>query len=350
MSTDTTSGLRVVMVAPPWGTIPPRAYGGIEEMVAGLIDGLDRRGHEVTLIGAGTATEAAAAFMSTYGHAPVERIGQSLPEVLHAARAWCLLAGLEADIVHDHSLAGPLTAAGRAQPTVVTCHGPTHGELGDYYRKLGEDISLVAISESQRKQAPDLNWAGTVHNALDAASFPYRDHKEDWVLWLGRFDACKGAHLAIDAARAAGRRIVLAGKLAEPSEHVCFEEQVKPKLGEDAVYVGEADAARKRELLAAARCLVFPVQWEEPFGMVVIEAMACGTPVVALGMGAVPEIVVDGRTGFVVQTVAELPGAIQAAGRLNPLACRRHVEQYFGVSAMAGAYEGVYRQVLAERG
>ncbi|MFI9591626.1 glycosyltransferase family 4 protein [Nonomuraea sp. NPDC052265] len=343
---DWEGALRIAMVAPPWEEVPPRAYGGIEQMLADLITGLSGRGHEVTLIGSGS-TGVPAKFLVTYPEAPSERIGESLPEVLHAAQAWRALEGMPADIVHDHSLAGPLTALGRATPTVVTCHGPAGGELGEVYRALGERVNLIAVSDAQRADAPDLNWVATVHNALDAASFPFREHKEDWVLWLGRFSHSKGPDLAIDAARAAGRRIVLAGKLTEPCERDYFEEHVRPRLGPGVSYVGEADAGRKRELLAAAHCMVFPIQWEEPFGMVVIEAMACGTPVVAIGRGAVPEIVVDGVTGFVLREAAELPAAIEAAGRLDPRACRDHVERHFGVGAMAAAYEAVYHRLLA---
>ncbi|WP_219507310.1 glycosyltransferase family 4 protein [Nonomuraea ceibae] len=339
----TAAGLRIVMVAPPWQEVPPKAYGGIEAMLADLITGLAGRGHDVTLIAAGRGG-VPARFLRTYREPPSARIGTVLPEVLHAACAQRMLSALEADVVHDHSLTGPLTAAARAIPTVVTCHTRSDGEYGEYYRALGSP--LVAISHAQRALAPDLNWAGTVHNALDTGSFPYRERKQEWVLWLGRFGDDKGAHLAIDAARAAGRRIVLAGKLTEEVERAYFDEHVRPRLGPDAVYVGEADAAHKRELLAAARCLVFPIQWEEPFGMVVIEAMACGTPVVALARGSVPELVVDRVTGFVLGSPEELPAAIEAAGSLDPGDCRRHVERAFGVGVMVDGYERVYRRIL----
>ncbi|MFC7648159.1 glycosyltransferase [Streptosporangium lutulentum] len=186
-----------------------------------------------------------------------------------------------------------------------------------------------------------------VYNAVDVSSFPFRGHKEDWVLWLGRFNEDKGAHLAIDAARAAGRRILLAGKLTEPVEHEYFERCVRPRLGPDAEYVGQADAARKRELLATARCLLFPILWEEPFGMVMIEAMACGTPVVALGRGSVPEVVVDGITGFIRNDPSELPEAIHAVGALDPRHSRAHVARCFDVEVMARGYEAIYRKVIA---
>ncbi|MGJ6962292.1 glycosyltransferase family 4 protein [Streptosporangium sp. G11] len=338
--------MRILIVAPPWYDVPPQGYGGIESMVAGLVAGLTRRGHDVTLIGAGPAGTSAC-FLSTYGRAPSERIGEPLPEVLHAARAYAMTSKLVVDVIHDHTLAGPLTAPAQAAPTVLTCHGEVVGEFGEYYRVLGATVSMVAISEAQRRIAPDLNWAGVVHNAVDVAVFPFRERKEDWVLWLGRFNEDKGAHLAIDAARAAGRRILLAGKLTEKAEHDYFDEHVKPRLGPDAEYVGEADTARKHELLGAARCLIFPILWEEPFGMVMIEAMACGTPVVALCRGAVPEVIVDGVTGFIRGAPAELPAAIEATGALDPNACRSRVERFFGVEVMARSYEAIYRRAIA---
>ncbi|HEU4425875.1 MAG TPA: glycosyltransferase family 4 protein, partial [Pilimelia sp.] len=305
------------MVAPPWFDIPPRAYGGIEAVVGDLTEVLVARGHTVTLIAAGR-NGTPARFLRTYDEPPSQRLGQPLPEVVHAAAVARLLADLEVDVVHDHSLAGPLTAAGRQTPTVATIHGPTNGDLADYYRHVGTAVSLVAISEAQRGQAPDLNWRATVHNGIDVASFPYQESKEDWVLFIGRFDPDKGPDLAIDAARAAGRSIVLAGKLNEPAEHAYFEQAIRPRLGPDATYVGEADATLKRELYAKATCLMFPVRWSEPFGMVMTEAMACGTPVVALRRGSVPEVVAHGTTGIICTAPDELPAAIDKAASLRP--------------------------------
>ncbi|MFF5212370.1 glycosyltransferase family 4 protein [Streptosporangium sp. NPDC000396] len=337
--------MRIVMIAPPWYDVPPLGYGGIESMLAELVVGLSRRGHDITLIGAGKPGTPAR-FLTTYDAPPSDRIGEAMPEVLHAAMAHRIVSRIDADIVHDHSLAGPLTAGARPVPTVVTCHGEVDGEFGDYYRMIDTMVTMVGISEAQRRLAPHLRWAGVVHNAVETASLPFREHKEDWVLWLGRFNEEKGTHLAIDVARAAGRRILLAGKLTEPMEHAYFEEQIRPRLGPGVEYVGEADATRKRELLSAARCLVFPILWEEPFGMVMIEAMACGTPVVALDRGAVPEVVVDGVTGFVRHHPDELPEAVEAVGTIDPYACRAHVARHFDVEVMTERYERVYRQVI----
>ncbi|GAB3906569.1 hypothetical protein GCM10027612_78100 [Microbispora bryophytorum subsp. camponoti] len=229
--------LHIAMVAPPWYDVPPRTYGGIEAVTAALVHGLRARGHRVTVIGAGREVD-----LRTYDEPPSARIGEPFPEVVHAAEAARLLRGLDVDVVHDHSLAGPLTAAGRLVPTVVTCHNDVSGELGDYYRSLGEDVSLVAISASQRAAAPGLNWVGRVHNAVDVAAWPFLERKDDWVLWLGRLSPDKGAHLAIEAARAAGRRILLVGRRAERAEHAYFRERVEPLLGPDAEYLGRPTA------------------------------------------------------------------------------------------------------------
>ncbi len=344
-----TRPLRIAMVAPPWFELPPQGYGGIEAVCAGLADALVARGHEVTVIGAGR-NGTRARFRRTYDTPPGARIGEPMPEVVHAAAAGRILAELDADIVHDHSLAGPLLARGRDVPTVVTVHGPVTGEAGDYYRQLGDSVQLIAISDAQRRTAPDLNWCATVHNAIDAEGFPFREEKEDWVLFLGRCAPDKGMHLGIDAARAAGRKIVLAAKCTEPAETAYFETEIKPRLGPDTEWLGEVGGEQKKDLLSRARCLLFPIQWEEPFGMVMIEAMACGTPVVALRRGSVPEVVTCGVTGMVCNDPAELADAINAADAIDPAACRNDVLTRFHPAAMAAGYEKAYRWALAHAG
>ncbi len=333
--------LRIAMVAPPWFELPPVGYGGIESVVADLVDALVARGHEVTLVGAGRNGTRAQRFVQVFPEPPSQRLGEAMPEVLHAAAAARAIEGLDVDLVHDHCCAGPLLARGRRTPTVVTAHGPVTGEVGDYYRYLGDSIELVAISDAQRRLNPDLNWVGRVHNAIDVGTFPYREDKDDYVLFLGRFNPDKGAHLAIDAARRAGRRIVLAGKLNEAAEKAYFEAEIRPRLGRDAEYVGEADATTKRELFSGARCLVFPIQWEEPFGMVMVEALACGTPVAAIGRGSVPEVLEHGVSGIVVPDASSFPGALERATELAPEACRRRAEEKFDLPVMAAGYERV---------
>ena len=232
---------------------------------------------------------------------------------------------------------------------MVTAHGPVNGDLRQLYQALGEDIHLVAISERQRELARELNWVGMVHNAVRADTFPYQPDKGDYALFLGRFHPDKAPHLALRAAHEVGLRMILAGKCAEPAEQAYFEREVRPLLTERDHVFGVADAAAKRGLLAGAQCLLFPIQWEEPFGMVMIEAMACGTPVVALRGGAVPEIVVDEVTGFVRDDPAELPKALRRLDSIDPAACRQHVLDHFDISALAEQYEAAYHEVLRQR-
>lgn len=337
--------MHIAMVAPPYFDLPPAGYGGIEVVVADLVDSLVARGHKVTLIGAGKHATKAQNFITTYDVGPADRLGEPMPEMVHAAKVASILDTLDVDVIHDHTMAGPLMARGRLTPTVVTAHGPVTGDPGEYYRALGDTVKLIAISRAQRAHAPDLPWVATVHNAIRADTFPYRAHKENFALFLGRFHPEKAPHLAIDAARAAGLPIVLAGKCTEPVERAYFAREIEPRLGKDVTIFGVADAASKRRLLSQAAVMLFPICWEEPFGLVVIEAMACGTPVVAIGRGAVPELIVHGETGIIVDDPAGLPAGIALARDLDPAACRKHVETSFAVHVMAQGYEAVYRKV-----
>jgi glycosyltransferase involved in cell wall biosynthesis len=347
ISRRSADSLHVAVVAPPWFRVPPSGYGGVESVCGDLVDGLVAAGHAVTLIGAGERGTRATRYVSTYDDPPSRRLGEPLPEVLHAARAAEVIEGLDVDLVHDHTLAGPLLARGRRVPTVVTVHGPVTGEPGRYYRALGGTVDLVAISRNQRRSAPDLPWRATVYNAVDVESFPYRGRKDDFLLFLGRLHPDKAAHLAIDTARRAGLPIVVAGKCSEPVETDYVRTQIQPRIGPDVTIFGCADAAQKRDLLSRAAALVFPIQWEEPFGMVMIEAMACGTPVVTLRRGAAPEVVVDGVTGVVCDEPDELADGVQAARGLDPTACREHVRRTFSIATMVAGYVAAYRAAVA---
>ncbi|MEU8076530.1 glycosyltransferase family 4 protein [Catellatospora citrea] len=353
--TDNTVPLKIAMIAPPYFDVPPAAYGGIEAVLADLSNALVELGHQVTVVGAGRdGTQAR--FWQVWERAVPERLGEPGPEIIYATLTrrvvQKLAAAGEVDVVHDHTFAGPLNAPAydaMGLPTVATVHGPVDSELRGYYRNLDRDLSLVAISARQRSLAPELKWIGTVHNGLRPADWPFQREKKDYALFLGRFNADKGAHTAVLAAHEAGLPLILAGKCAEPAEKRYYAEQVEPLLGPNDQMIGIADATLKRELLANARCLLFPVQWEEPFGMVMIEAMVCGTPVVALRAGAVPEVVRHGVTGLVCSRQSDLPAALQAAAVLDPVQCREHVVRSFSAQRMAAGYVRAYRAALAQR-
>jgi glycosyltransferase involved in cell wall biosynthesis len=341
---STLSKLRIAVVAPPWFEIPPLGYGGIEAVCELLVEGLIKQGHEVTLIAAGS-DETSGTFLRTFAAPPSERLGQSGPEVLHAALSARHLVDLDVDVVHDHSFAGPLAARGRSIPTVITAHGPVTGEMGDYYQALNDVTHLVAISDAQQRIAPHLEWTATVHNGIPVAEYPFQSKKEDYAVFLGRMSPEKAPHLAIDACRDAGVKLVIAAKCTEAEEFAYFEAEIRPRLDIDVHYAGEVKGLKKKQLLASARCLVFPIQWDEPFGMVMVESLACGTPVVALNRGSVPEIVTDGVSGFICESEDDLPESIKRSDVLSPLDCREAAEG-FDAERMVAGYVDVYRRLL----
>lgn len=345
--------LNIVMVAPPYFDIPPVGYGGVEAIVATLADELVDRGHRVTLLGAGREGTKAR-FIRVWDEVLTHRLGEPYPEIVNALKAMRVVEELNAvepiDIVHDHTFAGPANAAAYRMmgiPTVVTVHGPVDPDMHEYYRSFDHSVQLVAISDRQRELAPDLNWIGRVHNAICPDEWPFRTEKLDYALFLGRYAPYKGPDLALQAAHDAGLRLILAGKCNEPPEKKYFEESVRPLLRETDDVFGEADATAKRHLLAGARCLLFPIRWEEPFGIVMIEAMVCGTPVVALRGGAVAEVVEHGVTGFICDDPEELPAAIARLGEIDPYACRARVEELFASERLAHGYEAAYRRAVS---
>jgi glycosyltransferase involved in cell wall biosynthesis len=340
--------LRVAIVAPPWFHIPPAQSGGIEAVVADLASALEARGHDVVVIGAG-AQAGVTAFRSTYSSPPSERLGEPLPELFHAAMSARIIDELDVDVVHDHSLAGPLTAHRHTAPTVVTCHHVPQAEYLRYIEQVDDVVHLVAVSGAQRRLAPHVRWTATIHNGIHVSSFPYCSEKGEHVLFLGRLVASKGPHVAIDVARKAGCRIVVAGAPEGCAGRTFVRTEIVPRLGPDVELVGPVGPVAKRELLARARCLLFPIGWEEPFGLVMAEAMACGTPVVALRRGSAPELVVDGVTGFVADDPTDLPAAVQAVGALRAQDCREHAARAFDRDVMAARYEQVYSDALAQR-
>ncbi|WP_346122436.1 glycosyltransferase family 4 protein [Micromonospora coerulea] len=346
-ASDRVRPLRIAMLAPPWLSVPPPGYGGLEQVVAGLVDALVGIGHAVTLFGAGTEHGTTAEFVSTAPDLQYERLGEALPELAHLARVNQLVSAADFDVIHDHTTIGPLVASRRAVPTVATVHGNPVGEYGAVLSGTDRGVGLVAISHTQRRANLGLPWVGTVHNAMPAQDFPRkRAPGRGPVLWLARFSPDKGPDLAIRACRAAGLPLTLAGKCNEPAERHYLQQVVEPLLDEDVNLVLNADRQATLRLLLDARCLIMPIQWEEPFGMVMLEAMATGTPVVALRRGAVPELVRPGLTGLICDRPDELPQALRESSRLDPADCVAHVAENFSVERMARGYEAVYRSFL----
>jgi glycosyltransferase involved in cell wall biosynthesis len=230
---------------------------------------------------------------------------------------------------------------------VTTMHGSLEGDFGDIYRRIAPQVPTIAISATQCEAVACLPVAAVIHHGIDASRFPFGEGRRDYCLFLGRIAPEKGAHLAIAAARDAGVPLVLAGKKRSSSEQVYFTRDIEPHVDADdnVFYVGEVSHERKLELLSRARCLLFPIGWREPFGMVLLEALACGTPVVALPKGAVTEIVEHGRTGYVCRDVQQMAAAIHLVGDLDPHTCRAAVEHHFSARRMVTDHLQLYRRV-----
>jgi glycosyltransferase involved in cell wall biosynthesis len=271
--------------------------------------------------------------------------GGTASELRHVAHAYAQ--AIDYDVVHDHTLVGPFYAQRFPDlPVVTTNHGPFEGELGDVYRALGSAADVIAISAHQASTARGVNVAAVIHHGIEPDDFPVGSGG-GYAMFLGRMSATKGVATAARVARAAGVPLVIAAKLNEAAEHEYFEQSVKPLLGAGVEYVGEVGPVEKKTLLGGACCLLNPVAWPEPFGMVMIEALACGTPVVATPRGAVPEIVRDGVTGFICSTETALVGALGRVRGLDRSSCRRAVEGHFSARRMVDDHVLLFEQIIA---
>ena len=342
--------LRIALLSPVWFPVPPTGYGGIEWIVALLADGLVAARHEVTLFASGDS-RTTATLSSVYPEAPSELIGRSLPELHHALA--CYERADEFDIVNDHS-GLPAAALGGAlrTPVVHTIHGPLDGEGGVIYEQIARispQVGLISVSLNQRKPKPDLPWLANILNAIDFSLYPCQPHRGEYLLFLGRMSHDKGCHRAVAVATETGLPLKIAGKLREPKEHEYFRQFVQPHLSDRIEYLGEVTHGEKVELLQDARATLFPIDWEEPFGLVMIESMACGTPVIATRRGAVPEVVEHGVTGIVVDDYREMAAALEKADRLDPLECRRYAEERFATERMVADYVDAYRLAMQQR-
>ena len=339
--------MRVAQIAPPWAPVPPALYGGIELVVDLLSRGLQAAGHDVVLWTVGEST-CPVPRRGVLERAEGARIGMAVPELRHVVHAYESLSDF--DVIHDHTVFGPLYAARFPERLVVTTnHGPFGTELDDLYRTVAGDVPVICVSHDQRSLAPQIPVARVIHHGVDPASFPVGRGDGGYCLFLGRMSPDKGAHRAILACRKAGVPIVLAAKMREPREHEYFETEVAPLLGEHAQYLGEVPHERKLELLGGAMALVNPIRWHEPFGLVMVEALACGTPVVAFREGAAPEIVTDGLTGFLCDDEIEMADAIGRIGELRRDDCRAATEGYFSAARMVSEHVALFEELRDRR-
>lgn len=343
--------MRIAQVAPLWERVPPPAYGGIELVVGLLTDELVRRGHEVTLFASGDSISLA---KLESVHPRALRLDKTVKEydvygMLQLGKVYERAS--EFDIIHSHMghLALPYANLVKT-PTVHTLHGvftPDNEKLYVHAQKQ----PYISISNSQREPRLNLNCAATVYNGIDTSTYEFHPQSQNppYLAFLGRISPEKGTHLAIEIAKRSGWRLKMAGKV-DVVDVKYFEQEIKPHIdGKQIEYLGEANHQQKNELMGGAVATLFPITWREPFGLVMIESMVSGTPVIAMELGSTREVIAHGKTGFLCHSVDECIAAIAKAAQLNRQDCREHVENNFSVQRMTDGYEAVYRQILEKR-
>ena len=348
-----TARLRVGILAPPWVSVPPRGYGGTESFLDRLARGLARAGHEVRLWTTGESTCPVPRGWS-YETDQIEQIGNTAVELRHVLDGYDWLLSEGCDVIHDHTLAGPLIAPD--VPVITTNHGP-FGEsaLTTIYRAVQHRVPIISISRDQASAAHEhgIDVAHIIHHGIDVDEVPFGDGQGDergpYLLFLGRMCAAKGVLEAIHVANDAGARLVIAAKMNEQLEIDFFRTHVEPLCHGDVEYIGEVGGERKQELLGRATALLNPIQWPEPFGLVMIESLATGTPVITTRRGAAPEIVEHGRTGTVCDSHDELVDAVRRIDMLDRAECRASARHRFNTDLMVERHLWAYRRLLGAR-
>jgi glycosyltransferase involved in cell wall biosynthesis len=343
--------MRIAQLAPVIERVPPKRYGGTERVVWALTEELVKRGHEVTLFASGDSVTSAK-LESVYPRA----LREARLKDLYGMNYFTLLnIGIaydrqnDFDIIHDHLAPHSLPTANMAQtPVIMTMHGPFTGDNRRLFQTLKRP-GIVSISKSQAYPAPEINHMGTVYNGLPLSHYPFSNTPEDYLLFVGRISMEKGVHLAIQVAQELDMRLIIAAKL-ESVDQPYFKEHVEPWLTDRIQWIGEVDEEKRNELMSKALCFLHPVTWREPFGLTLIEAMACGCPVIAMNLGSIPEIIHNGVTGYVVEDVEGMVSAIESIGKIERQACRDHALTNFSAEKMADGYEEMYKKMIEQRG
>ena len=341
--------MRIAQLAPLQESVPPAMYGGTERVASVLTEELVRRGHEVTLFASGdSVTSARLVPVVPLALRPLGVTEYLAATMLSIGRAF-ERAG-EFDLIHSHIDIPALPFFRLVKtPVVYTMHGrldlPWLRPLFDAYR----DANLVSVSDNQRRLLPAWNWLGTVHNGINLPDYNFHARPGEYLAFLGRIAPDKGLEEAITVARMAGLPLKIAAKV-DPVDQAYYEQRIVPLLADPLVdYVGEVDQRTKDAFLGGALALLFPIRWPEPFGLVMAEALATGTPVIAGRFGSVPEVIEDGVTGFVCDSVEEMALAVERVGELDRAACRQAALDRFSAAQMAGGYEALYGRLTGQR-
>lgn len=335
--------MRIGLVVAPWIPVPPIAYGGIERVVDSLARGFIAAGHEVLLAAASDSTCPAPLVPGMRPSEPTE-LGVSLSELSHVVRAYQGLRGV--DIIHDHTLAGPLCARRpEGVPVATTIHGPLTPQAADVYRAMGANTAIIGISRDQTSRMPDVPVTQVIHHGMDVAGVPVGLGKGGYVCFVGRMSPDKGVLEAIHIARKAGIPLRMAAKMRERDEVEYYRSVIEPLLGSNEDFVGELGDADKYRLMGGAMAFLNPIQWSEPFGLVMIESLSTGTPVVGTPIGSAPEIVDNGKTGYLGPT-DQLHSLLPLAESLDRSLCRDRALKLFSMERMVNNHLDLYARLL----
>jgi glycosyltransferase involved in cell wall biosynthesis len=334
--------MRIAMLSPIAWRTPPRHYGPWESVVSLLTEGLVSRGYDVTLFAtADSATSGKLHAVCEQGYEEDRSIVPKVWECLHISEVF--EHAEDFDIIHNNFDFLPLTYAGLiTTPVVTTIHGFSSPGILPVYKKYNKRVFYVSISDADR--SPDLDYINTIHHGIDIEQFDFQSEPDDYRLFFGRIHHDKGAREALEIARACNRKLILAGII---QDEAYYQQHVEPHLDNcNAVYVGTAGPAQRNQLLGKAYALLHPINFNEPFGLSVIESMACGTPVIAFNKGSMPELVEHGKNGFLVSGCQEAVEHVVRIRDINRSDCRRTVEDHFTAESMVEKYIDVYTQVL----
>jgi glycosyltransferase involved in cell wall biosynthesis len=335
--------VRIGLISTPWTPLPPPAYGGLEAVVDQLARGFAAAGHELLVAATGDST----CPVPLVPAPPADPGGTWLTEAELAQIVRAYQAMGQMDIIHDHTLAGPLCLLRPpGVPVVTTNHGPYREPLLDIYRAMGRHAAIVAVSHHQASTAEGVRIARVIHHGTDVEAIPVGDGAGGYFCFLGRMSPRKGVREAALVAHRAGVPLRIAAKIQDGTEREYFDHEVAPLLDGDVEYVGELTAADKYTLLGGATALLNPIQWPEPFGLVMIEALATGTPVVATPAGAAPEIVDDGATGYLRERIDDLAACLPLAAGLDRRRCRQKARHRFGADRMVAEHLDLYADLL----
>jgi glycosyltransferase involved in cell wall biosynthesis len=339
--------VRIALIAAPFIAVPPPEYGGTELFVGQLAEGLSKAGVDAVVYANGESTvQAERRWLYERSMWPIKQPERAwLRELNHTS--WAVRDALrDCDIIHMQSPQGLAFSHFVDRPFILTLHGPHEDFLSEYYVRYPE-VQYVCISDAQcRKES--LPHQRTIHHGIDLSLYRLVENKQQYLSFIGRIAPIKGTHLAIEVAQRTGIPLKIAGEV-QPAFREYFESKIRPKIdGKLVEYIGPADLQAKNELLGNSMAMLFPIQWNEPFGLVMVEAMACGTPVIALTGGSVPEVVVEGVSGHVCRSIREMTRCIRDLNT-KPADVRRYVEQNFSVEVMVRSYINLYQETLQTR-